>query len=111
MSVFILSLLVFCLSCFFDFIFFFFFSSRRRHTRSKRDWSSDVCSSDLLQFVIGSFASVAFGTVTSACANVLTFVLRNDISSTVPSTLGVVIQSFIVYGFSVIIITPPNKFA
>src|SRR5699024_11785054 len=29
------------------FIAFFFFSSRRRHTRSKRDWSSDVCSSDL----------------------------------------------------------------
>src|SRR5690349_23043601 len=25
----------------------FFFSSRRRHTRSLRDWSSDVCSSDL----------------------------------------------------------------
>src|SRR5699024_11767328 len=25
----------------------FFVSSRRRHTRSKRDWSSDVCSSDL----------------------------------------------------------------
>src|SRR5699024_12230520 len=30
-------------------ITFFFFSSRRRHTRSKRDWSSDVCSSDLSQ--------------------------------------------------------------
>src|SRR5216683_2976364 len=28
-------------------MFFFFFSSRRRHTRSDRDWSSDVCSSDL----------------------------------------------------------------
>src|SRR6478672_12118845 len=27
--------------------FCFFFSSRRRHTRSDRDWSSDVCSSDL----------------------------------------------------------------
>src|SRR5699024_11383947 len=27
--------------------FVFFFSSRRRHTSSKRDWSSDVCSSDL----------------------------------------------------------------
>src|SRR5216683_6733008 len=27
----------------------FFFSSRRRHTRSDRDWSSDVCSSDLLR--------------------------------------------------------------
>src|SRR5439155_12214300 len=29
------------------FVFFFFFSSRRRHTRWPRDWSSDVCSSDL----------------------------------------------------------------
>src|SRR5439155_18221033 len=29
------------------FSFFFFFSSRRRHTRWPRDWSSDVCSSDL----------------------------------------------------------------
>src|SRR5207249_1595306 len=27
----------------------FFFSSRRRHTRSERDWSSDVCSSDLVE--------------------------------------------------------------
>src|SRR5206468_10112170 len=34
--------------CFLFFVFFFFFfSSRRRHTRSDRDWSSDVCSSDL----------------------------------------------------------------
>src|SRR2546421_12276580 len=30
-------------------LYFFFFSSRRRHTRSDRDWSSDVCSSDLLR--------------------------------------------------------------
>src|SRR6266496_4907702 len=30
-----------------EFVCFFFFSSRRRHTRSLRDWSSDVCSSDL----------------------------------------------------------------
>src|SRR6266498_5401527 len=28
-------------------VVFFFFSSRRRHTRCGRDWSSDVCSSDL----------------------------------------------------------------
>src|SRR5438034_3734439 len=34
------------MSCFF--FFFFFFSSRRRHTRSLCDWSSDVCSSDLI---------------------------------------------------------------
>src|SRR5690606_39316787 len=31
----------------FYFFLFFFFSSRRRHTRFSRDWSSDVCSSDL----------------------------------------------------------------
>src|SRR3712207_8722418 len=30
---------------------FFFFSSRRRHTRYWRDWSSDVCSSDLDEIV------------------------------------------------------------
>src|SRR5690606_39522118 len=30
------------------FVSYFFFSSRRRHTRFSRDWSSDVCSSDLL---------------------------------------------------------------
>src|SRR5207249_6559573 len=36
-------ILCFCIIIF----FFFFFSSRRRHTRSKRDWSSDVCSFDL----------------------------------------------------------------
>src|SRR2546429_3299915 len=28
----------------------FFFSSRRRHTRCSRDWSSDVCSSDLMEY-------------------------------------------------------------
>src|SRR5476651_1946879 len=42
---------VFVLSSFFKTrcydLFFFFFSSRRRHTRYWRDWSSDVCSSDL----------------------------------------------------------------
>src|SRR5699024_3378112 len=30
-------------------LIFFFFSSRRRHTRSKRDWSSDVCSSEAVR--------------------------------------------------------------
>src|SRR5690242_21066868 len=39
---------------FFDSLLFFFFSSRRRHTRLPCDWSSDVCSSDLL--VIGQVA-------------------------------------------------------
>src|SRR5207249_5783058 len=34
----------------------FFFSSRRRHTRSKRDWSSDVCSSDLMKGEVAASA-------------------------------------------------------
>src|SRR6266853_3403741 len=33
-------------------VFFFFFSSRRRHTRFDCDWSSDVCSSDLIEHAI-----------------------------------------------------------
>src|SRR3712207_1612548 len=36
-----------CISCHRRYTCFFFFSSRRRHTRYWRDWSSDVCSSDL----------------------------------------------------------------
>src|SRR5207245_8325743 len=45
----------------------FFFSSRRRHTRCYRDWSSDVCSSDLGGLSLGgpplrcASASVKFG--------------------------------------------------
>src|SRR3712207_7136670 len=36
------------------FIYLFFFSSRRRHTRYWRDWSSDVCSSDLVMGMLSS---------------------------------------------------------
>src|SRR5690606_38477519 len=39
-------------------IFYFFFSSRRRHTRFSRDWSSDVCSSDLRGRNIAVFGQV-----------------------------------------------------
>src|SRR5207245_5304034 len=40
-------------------IFFFFFSSRRRHTRCYRDWSSDVCSSDLVSLAsVNSFRDI-----------------------------------------------------
>src|SRR6266496_4765283 len=41
--------------------FFFFFSSRRRHTRSLRDWSSDVCSSDLVE---GALVAMGEGAIT-----------------------------------------------
>src|SRR5207249_5297779 len=56
-----------------DIFLFFFFSSRRRHTRSKRDWSSDVCSSDLAhrphrrqnEFGTGSFLDMTVCTKTA----------------------------------------------
>src|SRR6266513_4545516 len=41
-------------------LLFFFFSSRRRHTSSKRDWSSDVCSSDLLEHVAADLLGKIF---------------------------------------------------
>src|SRR5690606_13664497 len=44
--------------CLFDYYFFFFFSSRRRHTRFSRDWSSDVCSSDLVQSRLRNFGNM-----------------------------------------------------
>src|SRR5699024_11939819 len=52
---------------------FFFFSSRRRHTRSKRDWSSDVCSSDLPgapgNNTTPAMFSYNFGTITISDVN------------------------------------------
>src|SRR3989449_2799002 len=42
--------------------FVFFFSSRRRHTRCSRDWSSDVCSSDLVQNA-GAESAIVVGKV------------------------------------------------
>src|SRR2546426_9362952 len=43
-------------------LFFFFFSSRRRHTRLQGDWSSDVCSSDLLGVTSSSGPGMALKT-------------------------------------------------
>src|SRR5699024_11373167 len=51
---------------------FSLFSSRRRHTRSKRDWSSDVCSSDLAIVDIGSTGDNA---VTTAFDGKVAFVI------------------------------------
>src|SRR5690606_14520962 len=52
-------------------IFFFFFSSRRRHTRFSRDWSSDVCSSDLYR---------KYGRLKAAqVANVITYRARSAV--------------------------------
>src|SRR5256885_3854175 len=44
----------------------FFFSSRRRHTRLQGDWSSDVCSSDLLPALSACRSTLIRGVCTSA---------------------------------------------
>src|SRR5690554_7146683 len=44
-------MLIVCICCNVYVFYFFFFSSRRRHTRCGRDWSSDVCSSDLVKLL------------------------------------------------------------
>src|SRR5207249_9675367 len=49
----------------------FFFSSRRRHTRSKRDWSSDVCSSDLIVGFSVALLTVGIGLVVGLVAGYL----------------------------------------
>src|SRR3712207_7771269 len=48
---------------------FFFFSSRRRHTRYWRDWSSDVCSSDLstISYALSLFKADARSTLCHGC--------------------------------------------
>src|SRR5699024_11486589 len=69
------------------------FSSRRRHTRSKRDWSSDVCSSDLLwRHRLIAFANVA--TLTSGAMMI-------GLSSFLPPYVqGVMGHSAIIAGFT-----------
>src|SRR3712207_2817814 len=49
----------------------FFFSSRRRHTRYWRDWSSDVCSSDLLDPLASGVLPVALGEATKLAGRML----------------------------------------
>src|SRR2546421_5350587 len=55
---------------------FFFFSSRRRHTRSDRDWSSDVCSSDLTRLVLAVFPRLL--AVLAVAAVALVLLIRKD---------------------------------
>src|SRR5690606_41173868 len=44
----------------------FFFSSRRRHTRFSRDWSSDVCSSDLVEITAAMSIRIGANTMIAA---------------------------------------------
>src|SRR2546426_8038027 len=75
--------------------FFFFFSSRRRHTRLQGDWSSDVCSSDLVAIAALMIAvSVTIGvslmieSFRSTVENWLDLSLRADIFVAAPTAGG-----------------------
>src|SRR3712207_5576916 len=59
-------MLVHCL-----YLLFFFFSSRRRHTRYWRDWSSDVCSSDLVYIDIAHRAAFMYSFAALVMARLL----------------------------------------
>src|SRR5699024_12767726 len=64
----------------------FFFSSRRGHTRSKRDWSSDVCSSDMGHY---ERLRVEIGTVSSMKMPMYVLIPKNNQGKKVPAVLAV----------------------
>src|SRR5215510_4210384 len=65
---------------------YFFFSSRRRHTRWPRDWSSDVCSSDLVGTSGRSSERVAVLTASARSLPVLTYSIEDGSGSNVTCT-------------------------
>src|SRR6266496_5261177 len=90
----------------------FFFSSRRRHTRSLRDWSSDVCSSDLS---VGRRARQILGLPSGSSCYPITHTANYPIQSgsvlglekctCVPGVLGLVWECWSDYPMSIISLT------
>src|SRR2546422_5812761 len=68
---------------------FFFFSSRRRHTRCSRDWSSDVCSSDLLA-AGQTVMTLASSTLGNTLVPIFVTAEFRGLNTSVPALLGVV---------------------
>src|SRR5215510_15863739 len=69
-------------------MFFFFFSSRRRHTRWPRDWSSDVCSSDLHDEPEGRHITLTGGLPPERLPDLLCHVRLTDRAAAVHPALG-----------------------
>src|SRR5690606_39797972 len=73
-----------------DFVLSFFFSSRRRHTSFSRDWSSDVCSSDLSGRRVRRGRS---GGLSLHCFKPLRPALRRPLSSGLPTPVACTLLS------------------
>src|SRR2546422_8582196 len=74
----------------------FFFSSRRRHTRCSRDWSSDVCSSDLTVSRAGFTATDATGGRTTDTVEVSARFALVAMTLNVPAVWPAVYRPFVV---------------
>src|SRR5262245_65228296 len=104
------------LICLYFFFFFFFFSSRRRHTRCLSDWSSDVCSSDLIAPVRATRPNVGRSPVSPHRIDGLTMLppvslpIENEISAAAVAAPGPALEpdepSSRSQGF---IVCPPNQ--
>src|SRR5690606_40308628 len=71
----------------------FFFSSRRRHTRFSRDWSSDVCSSDLVIWLTPLYFHIYF-TIWLFAAGFYQETFWLPAVSMINATLGVVLHQW-----------------
>src|SRR5690606_40095647 len=67
----------------------FFFSSRRRHTRFSRDWSSDVCSSDLSAAPLGTtlVSPVTIVTPANSAASCISATISRRVDIARPSSM------------------------
>src|SRR5690554_7410472 len=76
---------------------FFFFSSRRRHTRCGRDWSSDVCSSDLISNPEVASASIFFILLAIAFGLVTRLTANRKYAFAITSVIGATLMYYFVY--------------
>src|SRR5690606_40476745 len=78
-----------------------FFSGRRRHTRFSRDWSSDVCSSDLLSLVAAVVIAVPAGVIAAKGSGRLAGVVTSAITLTGLSVPAFWFAIMLIYVFAV----------
>src|SRR4051812_49625641 len=79
-------LLIICLVIIRSVFFFFFFSSRRRHTRLTCDWSSDVCSSDLVSTISEAYRKIR-NTMRYLLGNLYDFDPHTDMVPAIPRSI------------------------